>query len=116
MLGVPLIATSFCVKYGVKNYLNIHLISSIFGIILSSLFPKLKDVCTQCVSTLAMFHIMILSFQVKNIVAIAAVILYVIAVVVFGTSGNMMGYRNVDIFHYILVLANYTFIKALMKY
>jgi hypothetical protein len=112
-LGIPLIAASFSIKYRSDYGSQLHIISSIAGIMLSILLPKFKDAYTHFASTLAILSILFQSFRADNVVAMAGAILYAVASTIIGTAGYLIGYLRIDIFHYFLVVANIAFVRAL---
>ena len=113
LLGVPLIAASFSIKYRSNYGLELHLITGIGGMMLSIFLPKFKDACTNFASILAVLSILFQSFHANNVLAVSGAILYALASTVIGTSGYLIGYLRIDIFHYFLVAANIVFVKAL---
>lgn len=112
LLGIPLLATSFSIKYRSSHGAQVHIISGLAGVILSIMFPKIKDACTHFVSTLAILSILLQSFHANSILGMAGAIIYVIASMLIGTSGSLLGYQRIDVFHYLLFLANITFVRA----
>lgn len=113
LIGIPLIAASFSIKYKSSYGSELHIVSGVAGIILSILLPRFKNACTNFASTLAILSILFQSFHAENVLGMAGSILYTVASIVVGTSGYFMGYLCVDIFHYFLVAANIVFVKAL---
>ena len=112
-LGIPLIAASFSYKYRSTYGTELHVITGVAGVTFSILLPKSKDACTHFASTLAILSILLQSFHANNILGMGGAVLYAVASVVVGTSGYLMGYLRIDIFHYLLVAGNICFVRAL---
>ena len=112
-IGVPLIAASFSIKYRSNYGFELHLITGIGGMLLSIFLPKIKDACTSFASILAVLSILFQSFNADNVLAMSGAILYALASTVIGTSGHLIGYLRIDIFHYFLVVANIALVRAL---
>lgn len=113
ILGIPLIAAAFCIKYRKFNASQLHVISAMAGITFSILLPKIKDACTMLPSSLAIFSILLHCIDSGNMLGVAGAALYAISSTLVGTSGHIFGIQRVNVFHYCLVIGNIAFYNAL---
>ncbi|XP_061162545.1 uncharacterized protein LOC133171762 [Saccostrea echinata] len=112
--GIPLIAMEFCARYGsalLANKIAIFLLAVV--VVAAFLPPKTKEVATQAASGFSMLVILMLSFVNKNYFGLGAGITYVIAGLVFGSDGSLLGFPKVDWLHYALILGNYLFLRSI---
>lgn len=115
-LGLPMIAVAYLRHWKPSVAYLILIISLGFFAMQRYLSQKLVVQVGTVISAISMVTLLIQGFANYNVFAIFGVLLFAFAVVVVKTEGYIYSILRVDIFHYVLVLANFVLLKGLQVY
>lgn len=114
-LGVPMIATGLCEAYKTTAMGNKIIIFALIVIVTARFLPQdTQALSSKAVSGFAMLTIIILSVMYSNWFGLTAAVMYVVAGAIIGAEGSLFGIPRVDLLHYMLTLANFSFLYALL--
>ena len=112
--GMALIAYQFCLKYNSANLGGAILIFSAAATLTWPLqSADNKQLYSQACSGLSLLSITFLSLYAANWNGAAAGVIYMGGGMIFGSDGVFLSFQKVDWLHYVLVIGNLFFLKAL---
>ena len=115
-VGLPLIGSSYLRLW--HPYLaNAILASSIAILVLQNrvLSQKVGSAAGEAIGAVVMVAILVQSVANVNGFGILGVALFGVAALAVKTEGQIYGFRRVDVFHYILAIANIALVKGLQE-
>ena len=116
VIGTPYLAAAFHKLENSVFISNIHLASGFALLVLQSfLSKKVKDISTEVVSSAAVLSLIGICLFSLNMTGAIGGACYVIAGLAIGTSGKLHGIPRVDLFHYVLVIANIALMMGLQR-
>ena len=115
-VGTPCIAAGFYRKETIPHMANAH-IASAMAIVIASRFlsKKVLGVAYEMVSTAAILSILGLCLKKFNPFGVIGAVLYAVAGLAVGVEGKRFSVPNIDLFHYLLTLANIALLMGLTK-
>jgi len=116
VLGISCLAAAYHRVYLNVITANIHLALALAMCLLrGSLEERPLSICTEAVSSGAIVSILILSAFYNNPYAIIGSVAYALAGLLIGVKGHIYSVLRVDVFHYILAVANVSLMIGLMR-
>lgn len=114
VVGMPFLAAGLLKRNGHKDFVLPYTVVPIVFLFLYKMLPNnLRGVGNSSLSTIAILSCAISSILVNNLYGLYCAIAIIVAAIVIGTEGSVASIPRVDLFHYVLALANIFYSYAL---
>ena len=115
-LAVPYIAAAYHRQEESVFISTVHLATG-FGLVACHKFlsESTKAIATEAISSYAVISVLALSLLKGNHGGFLGAACYIVGGALIGTKGSLLGIPRVDIFHYLIAMANYALMTGLYK-